>query len=75
MKIKMLKTRQGSLDGIIVNTYVSGETVDVPDELARVFIVHRWAKKVIKTSVKNQSKAPENKTIRRGASSRRGNNP
>ncbi len=65
MKIKMLKTRQGSPDGIIVNTYISGETVDVPDELARVFIAHRWAKKVIKTSVKDRGKAPENKTTRR----------
>ena len=44
MKIKMLKTRQGSPDGIVVNTYTSGETMDVPDELAQVFIRHRWAR-------------------------------
>ena len=41
MKIKMLKTRQGSPDGVVVNTYISGETVNMPDELAHVFIRHR----------------------------------
>lgn len=60
MKIKMLKTRQGSPNGTIVNTYICGETVDVPEELARVFIKHRWARKV--PAVKNRGKAPENKT-------------
>jgi hypothetical protein len=59
MKIKMLKTRQGSPDGITVNTYISGSTVDVPEELGRVFIRHRWARKV--KAVKNLGKAPENK--------------
>ena len=61
MKIKMLKTRQGSPDGITVNTYLSGETMDVPDELAQVFIRHRWARKIYVKSVKSQGKAPENK--------------
>ncbi len=58
----MLKTRQGSPDGIAVNTYISGETVDVPAELARVFIQQRWARKVTKLSAKDRGKAPENKT-------------
>ena len=61
MKIKMLKTRQGSPDGISVNTYISGETMDVPDELARIFIGQRWARRVSKKAVKNRGKAPENK--------------
>ncbi len=57
----MLKTRQGSPDGIAVNTYISGEMVDVPDELARVFIQQRWARKVTKPTTKDRGKAPENK--------------
>jgi hypothetical protein len=65
MKIKMLKTRQGSPDGMIVNTYISGESVDVPDELAQIFIRHRWARKITVSKVKNQGKASENKTTRR----------
>ena len=65
MKIKMLKTRQGSPDGSTVNTHISGETVDVPDELARVFIRQRWARKVTASSVKDRGKAPENKRIKK----------
>ncbi len=65
MKIKMLKTRQGSPDGIIVNTYNSGETVDVPDELAHVFIRQRWAHKLTDPVVKDAGKAPENKKNRK----------
>ena len=58
----MLKTRQGSPDGLVVNTYISGESVDVPDELAQVFIRHRWARKITVTNKKNQGKAPEIKS-------------
>lgn len=65
MKIKMLKTRQGSPDGITVNTYVSGETVDICEELALVFIRQGWARKVTKPSNKDQGKAPENKKTRK----------
>jgi hypothetical protein len=71
MKIKMLKTRQGSPDGMIVNTYTSGETVDVPDELALVFIRHRWARKITMPGVKDQGKAPENKKTRKKPSSKK----
>ncbi|MBT5551703.1 MAG: hypothetical protein HOJ79_14630 [Nitrospina sp.] len=66
MKIKMLKTRQGSPDGMVVNTYTIGESVDVPDELAQIFIRHRWARKITVAKAKNQGKAPENKTTLRG---------
>lgn len=58
MKIKMLKTRQGSPDGISVYTYCAEDIVDLPEELAKVFLRKRWAKK---TESKNQGKAPENK--------------
>ncbi len=58
MKIKMLKTRQGSPDGISVVTYCADDVVDIPDELAIVFLRKRWAKK---NETKNLCKAPENK--------------
>ena len=61
MKIKMLKTRQGSPDGISVITYCADDVVEVPDELAKVFLRKRWAKK---TESKNLGKAPENKRAR-----------
>ena len=60
----MLKTRQGSPDGIVVNTYISGETMDVPEELACIFIGQRWARKVTERSVKDKGMAPENKKIK-----------
>jgi hypothetical protein len=71
MKIKMLKTRQGSPDGLVVNTYISGETVDVSNELAKVFIHHRWARKITVTNVKNRGKAPENKTNRKTSTAKK----
>ncbi len=65
MKIKMLKTRQGSPDGIIVNTYNGGETVDMPEELAHVFIRQRWARRLTDPGVKDGGKASENKKTRK----------
>lgn len=38
MKIKMLKTKKGSPDGITVNTYFEGQDYDMPNSLADVFI-------------------------------------
>ena len=61
MKIKMLKTRQGSPDGISVHTYCAEDIVEIPDELAKVFIRKRWAKNM---ESKNLGKAPENKRAR-----------
>ncbi|MBL4665018.1 hypothetical protein JYT29_01130 [Nitrospina gracilis] len=58
MKIKMLKTREGSPDGISVVTYCADDIIDMPDELAKVFLRKRWAKK---NETKNLGKAPENK--------------
>ena len=73
MKLKMLETRQGSPDGVTVLTYKKGEIVDVPAELAHVFLSESWArwpdkKKVtgaasgaVTMKTKNQGGAPENK--------------
>ncbi|MEK9627838.1 MAG: hypothetical protein VW455_02325 [Nitrospinota bacterium] len=59
----MLKTRQGSPDGISVFTYCAEDTVDLPEELAKVFLRKRWAKKI---QSKNLGKAPENKRTKTG---------
>ncbi|MBC8284361.1 MAG: hypothetical protein H8E32_11155 [Nitrospinae bacterium] len=61
MKIKMLKTRQGSPDGISVFTYCAEDIVEIPEELAKVFLRKRWAKKA---ESKNMGKAPENKRVK-----------
>lgn len=48
MKIKMLKTKKGSPDGAIVNTYLVGREYDMPDSLADVFVDQlHVAKKVV----------------------------
>ena len=60
MKIKMLRTRQGSPDGVSVLTYCAEDVVEVPEELAKVFLRKRWAKKA---ETKNLGKAPQKKRI------------
>ncbi|WP_449246632.1 hypothetical protein [Desulfarculus baarsii] len=43
MLIKMLSTKQGSPNGIIVRTYERGEVYELPGELAEAFINMAWA--------------------------------
>lgn len=74
MKIKMLETRTGSPDGIVVRSYTQGEQYQVPDALAKIFIAEGWAKPVVSKnpgvpapatpgrSKKDQGRAPENKS-------------
>jgi len=38
MKIRMLKTTQGSLNGINLTTFQAGEEYDIPEQLAEVFV-------------------------------------
>jgi len=52
MRITMLQTKQGSIDGITVETYEAGKTYDLgPDvralDLANAFLREQWAKIVI----------------------------
>ena len=61
MKVKMLKNRQGSPDGILVNNYIRGETVEMPYQLAHVFIRQHWAQKLADPALKDGGRAPENK--------------
>lgn len=42
MKVKMLKTKAGSPDGIEVRTYQEGEVYDLPLSLSDVFIREKW---------------------------------
>ncbi len=66
MKVKMNRTCYGSPDGMRVAEYKKGETVDLPDALAEVFVQQHWAVKVDKTSrrKKDQGAAPENKSAK-----------
>lgn len=66
MKVKMSRTCYGSPDGMRVAEYKKGETVDLPDALAEVFVQQRWAVAVDQTSrrKKDQGAAPENKSAK-----------
>lgn len=46
MTIIMLQTKEGSTDGTVVNRYKKGQTYDVADSLAEVFVKEGWAKQV-----------------------------
>jgi hypothetical protein len=50
MKIKMLSTQLGSLDGIKVISFEKGKVLDVPDNislhLANIFIEENYAKEI-----------------------------
>ena len=48
VKIKMLETRTGSPDGIIVRSYTQGEQYELPDALAAIFIAEGWAKPAVR---------------------------
>lgn len=67
MKVKMNRTCFGSPDGMQVNEYKKGETVELPDELAGVFVQQRWAVRVDKAPrrTKDRGTAPENKVKRK----------
>ncbi len=47
MQIKMLKTAQGSDNGLVVNDYAEGEVYEVGEALARVFLDARFAEEVV----------------------------
>jgi len=66
MKIKMKRTRYGSADGMRVDEYKQGETYDVRESLADIFLKEGWAVKVEKTprKRKDQGAAPENKSAK-----------
>ena len=63
MKIKMLKTQRGSVDGIHSKAYEIGTEHELSGKLLKIFLDNKWAsevKEVEKVEVKSQS-VPENK--------------
>jgi len=64
MKIKMLVTKEGATDssGTATKTYEEGKTYDVFEELAKVFLREKWAKKEAKqTQAEKGQNAPKAK--------------
>ena len=64
MRLTMTETRDGSPDGIAVNTYVAGESYDIPDRLGRIFLDEKWARRPPgrpPAEAKDMGSAPENK--------------
>ena len=58
MKVRMNSTRRGSPDGIAVHEYYKGESYDLPESLAQVFVEEKWASPVSdKAEAKAQPKA------------------
>lgn len=43
MRVTMTETRNGSPDGITVQTYEAGTAHNLPDDLANVFLSEGWA--------------------------------
>ena len=66
MKLKMKRTSYGSPDGVQVEEYKKGETYDVRDTLASIFLKEGWAVKVDKTfrRTKDHGGAAENKSVK-----------
>ena len=64
MRIKMKSTRYGSADSVRVDEYKKGETYDVGETLASIFLREGWAVNVCKKRKKDAGSAPENKTRR-----------
>jgi len=74
MKLKMKSTRYGSADGMRVDEYKKGETYNVRESLASIFLQEGWAVKVDKTfrKTKDQGAAPENKSVKPERKAKRG---
>ena len=62
MKIKMLKTQRGSVDGIHSKAYEIGTEHELSGKLLKIFLDNKWASEVVE--VKSQS-VPENKKEKR----------
>lgn len=65
MNITVTKTMAGAPDGVHTQTYVAGETYDMPDDLGSVFVRERWGKEV-KEPVKEPVKTPKGGDVTKG---------
>ena len=70
MKLKIKRTCYGSPDGLRVDEYKAGETYEVRESLAAIFLKEGWAVKADASTrkTKNADAAPENKTAKTRAS-------
>lgn len=59
MRVTMTESRQASPDGVAVVSLIAGEEYDLPDHLARRYIVRGAATETAKA----QGPAPENKAL------------
>lgn len=73
MKLKMKRTSYGSPDGVLVEEYKKGETYEVRDSLATIFLKEGWAVPADSAprKKKNQGGAPENKSVKPKRKSKR----
>jgi hypothetical protein len=58
MKIKMLRTQRGSVDGIHSQAYTEGTEYELSGKLLNIFLVNKWAVEV-KAEVKAVEVKPE----------------
>lgn len=74
MRIKMKSTRYGSADGVQVEEYKKGETYNVRETLATIFLEEGWAVEVdqLLRKKKDQGIAPENKAVKPKRTTKRG---
>jgi hypothetical protein len=78
MKVIMLETRQGSPDGIEVNTYFKDESYDIVDSLYKVFKKLGWCKDFVEVKTfeepiqEKKIEVPENKMADEPRNKRKG---
>ncbi len=67
MKIKVTKTTKGATcaKGIEAKEYLAGETYDIFDDLAKVFVDNNWGEEVKKVEKKAFKNKLENKAIKK----------
>ncbi len=62
MRIRVTKTTRAARDGVAVRSYRAGETYDLPEDLARVFLREGWGREADAPASKALDSAPENET-------------
>ena len=60
MRIRVTKTTRAAPDGVTVRSYRAGETAEMPEELARVFLREGWGREADGTAMEA---APANKAL------------
>ncbi len=72
MRILVTKTTRAAPDGVTVRSYRAGETAEMPEDLARVFLREGWGRDAEAAPAnKAFARAPETKTPPRAKRRRR----